>query len=116
MNINTYFLKSYVAAETIWEHRLTRIGRLALLIVSCYALYDCGYAAVEADMKAAVEGLQKEIFGNGWVTVAKIGAGATGVVMSIAKMSPVPFVMGGLASGGIHFFQKSTEAAAGLLF
>jgi hypothetical protein len=63
-------------------------------------------------MKEPVMALQAEIFQGGWPVVAKILAAATGVVLSVSKMSPVPFILGGLASGGIHFFQSYTATAA----
>lgn len=105
-------LKIYISIESILKNKW--IQRTLFFIMGLFIFEPC-FAGVEGDMKASVEGLQKEIFGSGWATVGKIGAGATGIVMSIAKMNMVPVILGGLSSGGIHFFQKYTEAAAGCL-
>jgi hypothetical protein len=121
--MNTYYLnklyscktkavKAFVSAESFCEHRVVQV---AIIGATCFMLADPICAAITGDMKAAVEGLQKEIFGDGWVTIAKIAAAGTGVVMSIARSSLMPFGTGAAVAVGIHFFQKHTEAAAAFL-
>ena len=109
MDIKKRVLKTYISTEYVCQHRTV----LAVVIgATCFMLADPLCAAIQGDMKAAVEGLQKEIFGDGWVTIAKIAAAGTGVVMSIARSSLMPFGTGAAVAVGIHFFQKHTEAAA----
>lgn len=113
MKSTTLILKTYLTIESTLEIKWIQHG---LFFGLALFLFDPLFAGVDGDMKASVEDLQKEIFGSGWVTVGKIGAAATGVVMSVAKMNMIPFVIGGLSSGCIHFFQKHTAAAAACLF
>ncbi len=113
MTINTLTLKAYLAAEAIYEHRFTQ----AILVgASIYLMIDPIAAAVVGDMKDAVEDLQKDIFGSGWITVGEIAAAAVGAVMSIARSSGMPFAMGAGVAGGLHFFKRHTESAAACLF
>ncbi len=112
MNFQTHLLNTYISAESLCEHRVVQ----AIVIGAvCFVLADPINATIQGDMKAAVEGLQQEIFGDGWVTIAKIAAAATGVVMSIARSSLMPFGTGAAVAVGVHFFQKHTEAAAACL-
>ena len=113
MKRTLFTLKTFINDHPILNKKYIHYSLFFALTIF---LLDPIFAGVEGDMKASVEGLQKEVFGSGWVTVGKIGAAATGIVMSIAKMNMIPFIIGGLSSGGIHFFQKYTEAAAGCLF
>lgn len=102
-------LKTCRIIETALDHPWTK----GVLWWGCVSLLvDPTSASVVGDMKAAVEDLQKEIFGSGWITVGKIAAAAVGGVMAIARSSAVPFAMGAGVAGGLHFFQKHTEAAA----
>jgi hypothetical protein len=113
MTINTLTLKTYLAAEALYEHRFTQ----AILVgASIYLMIDPIAAAVVGDMKDAVEDLQKDIFGSGWITVGEIAAAAVGAVMSIARSSGMPFAMGAGVAGGLHFFKRHTESAAACLF
>ena len=109
MNLENFTIKTYLSIESLMENRMTR---LVLAGACCYILIDVASAGVVGDMKAAVEDLQKEIFGSGWITVGKIAAAAVGGVMAIARSSAVPFAMGAGVAGGLHFFQKHTETAA----
>jgi hypothetical protein len=112
MDIKTCLLKTYISTESLCEHRAVKA---AVIGAVSFMLVDPVCAAIVGDMKDAVEGLQKEIFGDGWVTIAKIAAAGTGVVMSIARSSLMPFGTGAAVAVGIHFFQKHTEAAAACL-
>lgn len=110
--MNDFFLRMEIVIDLFLDNKWIKSGFFMCFV---YLLINPCFSAVEGDMQEAVKGLQKDIFGSGWVTVGKIAAAATGIVMSIARMSPVPFVLGGLTSGGIHFFQKYTESAASCL-
>lgn len=112
IRIHDSSIKVYLKTQQFLENKWIQHG---LFFALGLFLFDPLFATVDGDMKASVEDLQKEIFGSGWVTVGKIGAAATGVVMSVAKMNMIPFIIGGLSSGGIHFFQKHTAAAAACL-
>ena len=112
MDINTLTLKAAISADSFFEHRAVQA---VVLGVTCFMLADPACAAITGDMKGAVEGLQKEIFGDGWVTIAKIAAAGVGVVMSIARSSLVPFGTGAAVAVGVHFFQKHTQTAAAFL-
>ena len=105
-------IKTYLMVDLLLENPWLQ---RALLFAIVFFMADPCLAGVEGDMQESVRGLQREIFGSGWVTVGKIAATATGIVMTIARSSFVPLAIGGLSSGGIHFFQKYTEAAAGCL-
>ena len=112
LDINTTLLNTYISIESFSEHRLVRAVVVGAL---CFMLMDPLCAGVTDDMKEAVVALQKEIFGDGWVTIAKIAAAGTGAVMSIARSSLMPFGTGAAVAVGIHFFQKHTQAAAACL-
>lgn len=113
MNLKTRILKTYLSAESFCAHRAVQA---AIIGVTCFVLADSIFANITDDnMKEAVQGLQKEIFGDGWVTIAKIAAAGTGVVMSIARSSLMPFGTGAAVAVGIHFFQRHTETAAACL-
>ena len=111
--IGTFFLKKYLTIQSVRCHRLIRLTAAGLY---GYSLIDPSFAGLaDGGMKTAVVELQQEILGSGWITVGKIAAAAVGAVMAIARSSAVPFAMGGAVSGGLHFFQKHTEAAAACL-
>jgi hypothetical protein len=109
----TMAIKTHLALESILDRRLSQV---ALIAAFGYLLMDPICAAVAGDMKTAVEALQKEIFGSGWITVGKIAAAAVGAVMAVARSSAVPFAMGAGVAGGLHFFQIHTKAAATCVF
>lgn len=107
-----FYMTTILTHRALCEHRAVKA---AVIGAVSFMLVDPVCAAIVGDMKDAVEGLQKEIFGDGWVTIAKIAAAGTGVVMSIARSSLMPFGTGAAVAVGIHFFQKHTEAAAACL-
>lgn len=112
-SIGTFFLKKYLTIQSVRCHHLIRLTVAGLY---GYSLIDPSFAGLaDGGMKTAVVELQQEILGSGWITVGKIAAAAVGAVMAIARSSAVPFAMGGAVSGGLHFFQKHTEAAAACL-
>jgi hypothetical protein len=79
-------------------------------------LPDGAFAEIQnAAEKSLVEGLQKDVFGNTWMVVAKIVACLVGLIMSLRSMSLVPFATSMGVTAGIHFFQKYTSSAAGML-
>ena len=109
MDMNTFTIKSYFFVKSLVEKRMTLMFFFG---VFCCFFVDPVSASITDSMKDAVADLQKEIFGNGWITVGKIAAAAVGGVMAIARSSAVPFAMGAGVAGGLHFFQKYTESAA----
>jgi hypothetical protein len=113
-NIADLSLKAYMAAELVFEHRVTRA---VLLAICCYMIVDPMFASVtEESMKEAVQDLQSDLFGQGWCLVGKIAAFATGCVFAVSQMSGLPFAGGIGVAAGIHFAQKYTAGAAGCLF
>ena len=102
-------LKTCITIESFLENKWTK---RAFLLGCVSLMIEPASGSVEANMKEAVVKLQGDIFGSGWVIVGKIAAAAVGAVMAIARSSAVPFAMGAGVAGGLHFFQKYTEAAA----
>ena len=110
---NMFFLRKYLSLQSSKIYYLIRLTAAGIF---GYSIIDPSFAGLaDGGMKTAVVELQQEILGSGWITVGKIAAAAVGAVMAIARSSAVPFAMGGAVSGGLHFFQKHTEAAAACL-
>lgn len=88
----------------------------ALLIFILFLIAtDPTWAVTVNELIQPIQDLKSEIF-NGWMTVVKICAAASGIIMSAFRGSLVPFGIGAGLSAGIHLYDSYlTDVAVGAL-
>ncbi len=94
--------------------------RILFFLMGCAFLFilfstDAAFAVEIDKLKDPIKDLKKEIFG-GWMMVVKIGAAATGIILSAFRGSLAPFGIGAGIGAGTHFLDKWLgDGAAGAL-
>jgi hypothetical protein len=73
--------------------------------LGCYLVLDPSFAVTVEALKEPIKQLKTEIF-EGWMMAVKIGAAASGIVMSAFRGSFAPFGIGAGLSMGIHVYDK----------
>jgi hypothetical protein len=73
------------------------------------------WAVTVQELIEPIQNLKTEIF-SGWMTVVKVCAAATGIVLSAFRGSLMPFAIGAGLSAGIHLYDSYLgDVAAGAL-
>lgn len=115
-----HVVKKKSKGKNMYNHQKDKaLNKNILIYVLFLVAFVCAFPdtvlAALTTGKEAVEGLQQEIFAGPWVVVGKIAAPVIGLVMSLRSSSLVPIGSSIGITAAIHFFQKYTEGAAGLL-
>lgn len=77
---------------------------LAFGFVFCFVT-EPAFAVTIEKLQEPIRELKKEIFG-GWMIAVKIISAAVGLIISIFRLSLLPFGIGAGLSVGIHFIDK----------
>lgn len=77
---------------------------IAFAFVYCF-LTEPVFAVTVEKLQEPIKELKKELFG-GWMVAVKIISAAVGLIISIFRLSLLPFGVGAGLSVGIHFIDK----------
>jgi predicted RND superfamily exporter protein len=88
---------------------------LLLIFLLLLIINNNSWAVTVTELIEPIKHLKTEIFG-GWMTVVKICAAASGIVLSVFRGSLVPFGIGAGLAAGIHLYDGYLgEGVAGAL-
>ena len=103
-----------VTKNTLNQHVKIWLAML-LFCVLFLIITDQALAVTVTELIEPIKKLKTEIF-SGWMTVVKICAAASGIVLSAFRGSLVPFGIGAGLAAGIHLYDAYlADGAAGAL-
>lgn len=84
---------------------------LLLIFLLLFIINNTTWAVTVTELIEPIKHLKTEIF-SGWMTVVKICAAASGIVLSAFRGSLVPFGIGAGLAAGIHLYDGYLGAGA----